>query len=263
MKITANGISINYALEGPASAPVVTLSHSLATNLSMWDPQIPALASRYRVLRYDTRGHGGTDAPEGVYSLEQLAEDARALLLALGIARTHFVGLSMGGFIGQILALEYPRMLQSLVLCDTTSRGPADAKPVWDERIQVAQSQGMEPHVEPTIGRWFTAPFREQRPDVVNPVRAMIRSTRPAGYIGCCHAITALDLTDRLQAITVPTLVIVGEEDLGTPVAASRTIHERIKGSELVILKSASHLSNVEQPEAFSRAMTTFLAKFG
>jgi len=261
MKIIANGISINYTLEGPASAPVVTLSHSLATNLSMWDPQIPALASRYRVLRYDTRGHGGTDAPEGAYSLDQLAEDARALLRALGIGRTHFVGLSMGGFIGQILALKYSQMLQSLVLCDTTSRVPADAKPMWDERMRVAQSQGMEPHVEPTIGRWFTAPFREQRPDVVNPVRATIRATQPAGYIGCCHAIVTLDLTDRLQAISVPTLVIVGEEDPGTPVAASRTIHERIKGSELVILKSASHLSNVEQPEAFNQAVTGFLAK--
>ena len=262
MKITANGISINYTLGGPASAPVVTLSHSLATNLSMWDPQIPALTSRYRVLRFDTRGHGGTDAPEGAYSLDQLAEDTRALLQALGIARTHFIGLSMGGFIGQILALTYPQMLQSLVLCDTTSRVPPDAKPMWDERIRAAQAHGMEPHVEPTIGRWLTAPFREQRPDVVDRVRAMIRATNPAGYIGCCHAIAMLDLTDRLQAIAAPTLVIVGEEDPGTPVTASRTIHERIKGSELIILKSASHLSNMEQPEAFNRAVTTFLARF-
>jgi 3-oxoadipate enol-lactonase len=261
MKITANGISINYTLEGPASAPVVTLSHSLATNLSMWDPQIPALTPRYRVLRCDTRGHGGTDAPRGAYSLEQLAEDARALLQALGIARTHFIGLSMGGFIGQILALKYPEMLQSLVLCDTTSRVPPEAKPVWDERIRVAQAQGMEPHVEPTIGRWFTGRFPERRPDMVDRVRAMIRATKPAGYIGCCHAIAALDLTDRLQAIAVPTLVIVGEEDPGTPVAASRAIHERIKGSELVILTSASHLSNMEQTEAFNRAVTTFLAR--
>jgi 3-oxoadipate enol-lactonase len=261
MKIAANGISMNYQLEGPASAPVVTLSHSLATNLSMWDPQIPALASRYRVLRYDTRGHGGTDAPEGPYSLEQLAEDARALLKALEIARTHFIGLSMGGMIGQILGLEHPQLLQSLVLCDTSSRVPAEAKPTWDERIRVARAQGMEPHVEPTIGRWFTAPFREKRPDVVNPVRAMIRATNPQGYIGCGQAIAALDLTDRLNAIMLPTLIIVGEDDPGTPVAASRMIHERIKGSEMVILKLASHLSNMEQPEAFNRAVTAFLAR--
>jgi 3-oxoadipate enol-lactonase len=261
MKITANGIRMNYTLEGPTSAPVVTLSHSLATNLSMWDPQVPALTSRYRVLRYDTRGHGGTDAPEGAYSLEQLAEDARALLQALGIARTQFVGLSMGGFIGQILALKYPHLLQRLVLCDTTSRVAADARPMWKERIRVAKTHGMEPHVEPTIGRWFTAPFREQHPEVVNPVRAVIRATISAGYIGCCHAIAALDLTDCLHAISVPTLIIVGEDDPATPVAASQTIHERIQGSELVVLKSASHLSNVEQPEAFNRAVTAFLAR--
>lgn len=263
MKITANGISIHYQLEGPASGPVVTLSHSLATNLSMWDPQIPALTSRYCVLRYDTRGHGKTDAPEGPYSLEQLAEDARALLQALEIPRTHFVGLSMGGFIGQVLALTSPQMLQSLVLCDTTSRIPPEARSNWDERIRVATTQGMEPHVEPTIGRWFTGPFREQRADVVNPVRGMIRGTNPQGYIGCCRAIASLDLTDRLNTITVPTLVIVGEDDPATPVAASRTIREGIKGSDLVILKSASHLSNIEQAQSFNQALLGFLAKRG
>jgi 3-oxoadipate enol-lactonase len=261
MKISANGISINYQLEGPANAPVVTLSHSLATNLSMWDPQIPALTARYRVLRYDTRGHGGTDAPEGPYSLEQLTEDTRTLLQALGIPRTHFIGLSMGGMIGQILGLQYPEILQSLVLSNTTSRVPAEAKPAWEERIRVARTQAMEPHVEPTIGRWFTASFREKHPEVVNPVRAMIRGTSPRGYIGCCQAIARLDLTDRLHAITTPTLIIAGEDDPATPVAASRTIHEKIKGSELVILKSALHLSNMEQPEAFNRAVTAFLAK--
>jgi 3-oxoadipate enol-lactonase len=263
MKITANGISMNYQLEGPANAPVVTLSHSLATNLSMWDPQISALTSRYRVLRYDTRGHGGTDAPEGPYTLDQLAEDARALFQALKIARTHFIGLSMGGMIGQILGLQHPQILHSLVLCDTSSRVPPEARPMWDERIKVARTQGMEPHVEPTISRWFTAPFREKHPEVVDPVRAMIRATNPQGYIGCSQGIAALNLTDRLHTINVPTLVVVGEDDAGTPVAASRTIHEKIKGSELVILKSASHLSNIEQPEAFNQAVTSFLAKRG
>ncbi|MBI3329162.1 MAG: 3-oxoadipate enol-lactonase [Nitrospinae bacterium] len=263
MKITANGISINYTLEGPASGPIVTMSHSLATDLSMWNPQIPALTSRYRVLRYDTRGHGGTDAPAGPYSLEELTEDVRALLQALGIARTHFIGLSMGGMIGQTLALHYPQMLQSLVLCDTMSRVPTEAKPMWDDRIRAAEKQGMEPLVEPTIARWFTAPFREQRSDVMDPVRAMIRSTNPRGYAGCCHAIAALNLTERLKGITLPTLIVVGEEDPGTPVAASRTIQQQIKGSELVILKSAAHLSNMEQPQAFTQAVTAFLAKIG
>ena len=261
MRITANGISIHYTLNGPASAPVVTLSHSLATNLSMWEPQAAALAARYRVLRYDTRGHGGTDAPAGPYSLDQLAEDAVALLHRLGVERTHFVGLSMGGMIGQMLALKSPGMLRSLVLCDTSSRVPAEARPVWDERIRVAAAEGMEPHVEPTLNRWFTAPFIAQHPETVERVRAMIRETEPQGYIGCCHAIKALDLTDRLAAVSVPTLIVVGEDDPGTPVAAARAIHERIKGSELVILTSASHLSNIEQAGAFSESVMTFLSR--
>jgi 3-oxoadipate enol-lactonase len=163
--------------------------------------------------------------------------------------------------IGQLLGLKHPELLRSLVLCDTSSRIPMEARPVWDERIRVTDVQGMEPHVEPTIGRWFTAPFVAQRSEIVEPVRAMIRQTKPQGYIGCCHAIKVLDLTDRLPGITTPTLIIVGEDDVGTPVAASRAIHERIKGSELVILQSASHLSNVEQVDAFNRALAAFLAK--
>jgi 3-oxoadipate enol-lactonase len=263
MKITANGLAVNYTLDGPAGAPVVTLSHSLATDLTMWEPQMKVLTGRYRVLRYDTRGHGGTDVPAGAYSLGQLADDARALLQALGIARTHWVGLSMGGMIGQTLALASPALFQSLVLCDTSSRVPAEMKPAWAERIKTAETQGMEPLVEPTIGRWFTAPFRERHKDAVDPVRAMIRATKPQGYAGCCHAIAALDLTDALPAITLPTLVIVGEEDQGTPVAASQAIQSKIAGSQLQILKAAAHLSNMEQPEAFNAVLTSFLARLG
>jgi 3-oxoadipate enol-lactonase len=261
MKTRVNDIDVHYTLDGPTGAPVVTFSHSLATDLSMWDRQAAALATRYRVLRYDTRGHGGTDAPAGAYTLEQLAADARGLLKALGIARTHWVGLSMGGMIGQMLGVTTPELLQSLTLCDTTSRVPAEAKPLWDQRITVAERQGMQPHVEPTVSRWFTPKFIESRPDVVNPVRDMIRRTSPRGYVGCCHAIRALDLTDRLGAVALPTLIIVGAQDVGTPVAASQAIHERIKGSELVILDSASHLSNLEQPEAFTRALEVFLGR--
>ncbi|MBI2016591.1 MAG: 3-oxoadipate enol-lactonase [Candidatus Rokubacteria bacterium] len=263
MKVTANGIGVSYTLDGPAGAPVVTLSHSLAATSAMWEPQLKALTARWRVLRYDTRGHGGTDAPAGAYTLDQLAEDARQLLAALGVTTTHFVGLSMGGMIGQTLALKAPELFASLVLCDTSSRVPPEARPTWEERIRTAETQGMEPMVEATIGRWFTAPFRDARRDVVDPVRAMIRATPPRGYAGCCHAISQLDLTDRLPAITIPTLVIVGEEDQGTPVAASRAIQERIKGAELVVLKSAAHLSNLEQPEAFTRALTAFLDRVG
>jgi 3-oxoadipate enol-lactonase len=261
MKINVNGIAVNYTLDGPPQAPVVTLSHSLATDLSMWDPQMATLTARYRVLRYDTRGHGGTDAPGGAYALDQLAADAKALLSALGITRTHWIGLSMGGMIGQTLALASPGLFTSLALCDTTSRIPVEAKPLWAERIKTAETQGMEPLVEPTINRWFTAPFVASHKDLVDRVRAMIRSTKPAGYAGCCHAISALDLTDKIAAIKTPTLIVVGEDDQGTPVAASRTMHEKIAGSDLVIIKSAAHLSNIEQPAEFTRAITGLLAR--
>jgi 3-oxoadipate enol-lactonase len=153
MKMTANGVRINYTFDGPEGAPLVTMSNSLASNLSMWEPQIATLTARYRVLRYDTRGHGGSDATPGPYALEELTEDVRALWQELGITRTHFVGLSMGGMIGQIIALKYPHMLQSVVLCDTMSRVPTEAKPMWDERIHTAETHGMEPLVESTIAR--------------------------------------------------------------------------------------------------------------
>jgi 3-oxoadipate enol-lactonase len=167
----------------------------------------------------------------------------------------------MGGMIGQVLGIQSPALLQSLALCDTSSRVPPEARTMWEERVRVAEAQGMEPHVETTLARWFTAPFRERQPGLVAPVAAMIRAMKPAGFAGCCQAIKTLDLTDRLAAIATPTLIIVGEEDAGTPVAASRTIHERIRGSELVILPSAAHLSNIEQPEAFNRALLGFLER--
>jgi 3-oxoadipate enol-lactonase len=260
MKITANGISVNYSLDGPATAPVVTMSHSLATDLSMWDPTLPALTGRFRVLRYDTRGHGGTDAPKGAYTLDQLADDALALLKALGISRTHWVGLSMGGMIGQTLGLKAPQVFASFALCDTSSRIPAEAKPLWQDRIRTAETQGMEPLVQGTLERWFTEPFRKSRADVIDKVAKMIRTTPAAGYAGCCAAIAALDLTDKISAIKTPTVVIVGEDDPGTPVAASKVINERIAGSRLEILPKAAHLSNMEQPEAFNKALVGFLS---
>src|SRR5215831_18864965 len=183
MKIKANGIEINYVIEG--EGPLVTMSHSLACTLSMWDGQAKALRDHYRVLRFDTRGHGQTSAPSGPYSLSQLADDLLGLLKGLGIAETHFVGLSMGGMIGQVFALAHPAMIQSLVLCDTTSRYPAAAAPIWRERISTVEAKGMEPLVEPTLQRWFTAPFRARRADLMARVGAMIRSTPPQGYAGC------------------------------------------------------------------------------
>jgi 3-oxoadipate enol-lactonase len=259
MKLSANGIDINYEIEG--EGPVVTFSHSLACNLSMWDEQVRALKGRYRVLRFDTRGHGQTGAPAGAYGLEQLADDLKGLLDGLGIPATHFVGLSMGGMIGQVFALKHPAMVQSLVLCDTTSRYPAAAAPIWEERIKAVGAKGMEPMVAPTLERWFTAPFRARRRDLMDRVGAMIRNTPAPGYIGCCHAIPKINVTERLKGVRCPALVIVGEEDPGTPVDMAREIHAALPAAELAILSRASHLSNLEQPDEFNRVLAGFLDK--
>jgi len=262
--ITTNGIDVNYDFAGPEDAPVVTLSHSLATDFTMWQPQAVALRDAgYRVLRYDTRGHGGTTVPPGPYSLELLAEDVHTLLHDLGIERTHFVGISMGGMIGQTLALRHPEFLLSLVLCDTAASMPAESGPIWDERIATARADGMEAHVLGTSGRWFTPAFAATRADVIEPVREMIRATPVEGYVGCCEAIKRLDLLGRIAAISAPTLVMVGADDPGTTPAAARAIQERISGAELVIIESASHLSNLEQPEVFNRALLGFLERIG
>lgn len=259
MKTTSNGIQVNYEVEGERG-PWVVMSHSLACSLRMWDEQAALLRRQYRVLRFDTRGHGESDAPAGAYSLDQLAGDLKGLLDALDVRQAHFVGLSLGGMIGMTYALKHPGAFRSLALCDTTSRIPAEAKPVWEGRIKTAQQQGMEPLVEPTLQRWFTEPFRKRRPDMMKRVGELIRNTPVAGYVGCCHAISKLDLTDRIGAIHCPTIVIVGDQDVGTPVPMSEAIHKAIPGSELMILKDASHLSNLEQPEAFNSALERFLA---
>ena len=257
MKVRANGITVNYELAG--SGPCVMLSHSLACNFHMWDEQMEALASRYTVLRYDTRGHGGTDAPAGPYTLELLADDVHALLAALGIKRAHWVGLSMGGMIGQTCALKYPGIFQSLVLADTTSYYPPDTQPAWQERIKVVTAGGMSVIVDGMLARWLTEPFRQAHPEVAQRIGGYIGATPLTGFLGCCHAIPKINLTQRLKEIACPTLIIVGEQDPGTPVAMAREIHAAMPGSELLIIPSAAHLSNVEQAAAFNDALLAFL----
>jgi len=261
MKTKTNGIDTNYTIEG--EGPWLAMSHSLACNLSMWDEQAKSLARRFRVLRYDTRGHGESGAPLGPYSLEQLADDAKALFDALDIKRAHWVGLSMGGMIGQTFALKYPGVFQSMVLADTTSRRPPNAAQMWGERVASAREKGMDGVVDSTLGRWFTEPYRNARADVMDRIARDIRRTPVEGFAGCCEAIARVDVLERLPEIRCPTLVIVGEQDHGTPVEAARKIHEAISGSELVVIPSAAHLSNVEQAEAFNRALDAFYDRLG
>jgi len=260
LRAHVNGINVNYELHGREGAPCLVLSHSLACSVRMWDPQIAALKDKYRILAYDTRGHGGTDAPMGAYTLELLADDLFFLLKELKITAAHYCGLSMGGMIGQTFALKYPGVFKTLALADTTSRYPAEAAPVWADRVKTAEAKGMEPLAQPTLERWFTESFRKSNPAVVEAIRKLIVATPVAGYAGCCHALPKINATARLKEIRCPILVIVGEQDPGTPVAMAKEIHDNAPGSRLVIIPQAAHLANLEQPAAFTAAMETFLA---
>jgi 3-oxoadipate enol-lactonase len=259
MKVKTNGIEINFEIEG--EGPWVTLSHSLACNLHMWDEQMAALTRDYKVLRFDTRGHGGSSAPPGPYTLEQMADDVKGMLDALNIRETHWVGLSMGGMIGETFALKYPGVFRSLVIADSSAHMPPATHPAWADRIRSAQEKGMDSLVESTLARWFTAPFHEARKDVIARIAADIRATPVAGFVGCCQAIVKLDLLGRLKEIKCPALVMVGEKDPGTPPEMSRAIAGNLPGAELRIIESAAHLSNIEQAAAFNEALLGFLAK--
>jgi 3-oxoadipate enol-lactonase len=263
MRIATRTITTDYELCGPEQAPVVMLSHSLASGMSMWDPQLVALRSRFRILRYDTRGHGGSDVPAAPYRLDDLVTDAVALMDALAIRQVHFVGLSMGGMIGQGIALAYPDRLLSLSLCSTSARMPPEAQPVVQERIEAALEEGLQALADGTLARWFTPGYLKTKPPEVERVRRQFLATPVAGYVGCTEAIRRLDYLEQLARITLSTLIIVGEDDPGTPVSASRAMHERIAGSRLVIIPSAMHLCNIERTEVFNSALAGFLQSAG
>ncbi len=258
MKASVNGIDINYEIHGKEGAPWITFSHSLACSVRMWDPQIAAFKDRFRILVHDMRGHGGTSAPAGPYALEQLADDVVGLLRRLEIKKTHFVGLSIGGMIGQILADKHAALLERVVLADTGHAQSPELVKQWEERIATAQTKGMKALVESTLGRWFTEPFRKSSPDKVAAIAALIEKTPVAGYVGCCQAISKLNLTSRLKEIKVPVLAITGEQDGSAP--ATKFIGENIPRARYVGIPQAAHIANVEQPEAFNRALREFLS---
>jgi 3-oxoadipate enol-lactonase len=256
MKAKVNGIETNYEIHGKESAPWLTFSHSLACSLRMWDGQIEAFKDRFRILAYDTRGHGASEAPNGPYTLDMLAEDLRQLLEQLRIKKTSFVGLSMGGMIGQTLALKNPELLDRVVLADTGHAQTPETIKQWEERIQTAESKGMQPLVQGTIERWFTKDFRDK--PIVKKIAELIASTPVPGYVGCCQAIAKLSTTARLKEIKRPVLAIAGEQDAAAP--GTRYIGENVPGAKLVMIPQAAHIANIEQAEAFNRALREFLS---
>jgi 3-oxoadipate enol-lactonase len=257
MKTRANGIDIRYDIAG--AGQWLILSHSLATDLTLWDDQMAALSSHFRVLRFDTRGHGGSSAPDVPYDFAMLTADVLGLMDALSVDRAHFCGISMGGMIAQHVALVAPERIDKLVLVSTTSGYPPEARAAWVDRIAGVRKSGIEPLVAPTLERWFTAPYRASHPETMARIGALIRATPAAGYIGSGQAIAALDTTARLSALRCPTLVIAGADDTGTLPAMGRKIAEQISGARMEMLESASHLCNVEQATAFNERLTAFL----
>lgn len=258
-----NGAHLAWRIDGPTDgstdAPVVMLSNSLMSSHRMWDPQIDALLAHHRVLRYDTRGHGQSETTPGPYSIELLADDASALIEHAGIGPMHFVGLSMGGMIGQQLAVRHPRLLRSLSLCDTASEMPP--RSLWDERIATARSQGTAGLVDGTIKRWFVAAFSAREVETIARVREMILGTGAEGYIHCASAVRDMSQTHLLAQIRVPTQIIVGRDDPACTLAQSQVLQRGITGSTLHVIDDAAHLSNIEKPAEFNALLLDFLAR--
>jgi 3-oxoadipate enol-lactonase len=250
-------VDLHCSFDGPDDAPVLVLGSSLGTTGAMWNAQVAAFSRRFRMLRYDTRGHGGSPAPPGPYTMDELGADVLTLLDKLDIERASFCGLSIGGMIGMWCASEAPERIEQLVLCCTVPHFPPAE--LWNERADTVRAEGMEPMVEPALERWLPPDIRRARPEVEEHLRSMVASTPPEGYAGCCEAIRDMDLRSRLAAIEAPTLVVAASDDPSTPKEKVRPIAEAVKGAEYVEIEHAAHIANVAQPDAFDAAVLDFL----
>jgi 3-oxoadipate enol-lactonase len=259
-QVDVNTTRLNYRFDGPEQGDVIMFSNSLAADITMWDNQVPALIEAgYRVLRYDSRGHGQSAVPKGPYSIELLSSDAVRLMDVLGLEKVHFCGLSMGGMVGQMLGARHPEKLISLTLSSTAAI--LSPREIWNERIELVRGSGMKSIVDTTINRWFTKSGQDRAPHEIKKVRRVIMNTSVDGYCACCAAIRDMDLRDTLNAISSQVLVLVGEQDQGTPVSVAEYIHSRIPSSELKIIPDAAHFVNVEQTNAFNDALIEFITR--
>jgi 3-oxoadipate enol-lactonase len=243
----------------PADAPVVVLSNSLGTTHAMWDPQVPALAEHFRVVRYDTRGHGRSPVPQGPYSIDDLADDLLGLLDRLGVAKAHVVGLSLGGMTAMRLAARNPERVDRLVvLCTSALLGPAQG---WLDRAATVRARGTGAVAEAVVERWYTAAYARSHPDRVAASRAMVAEQPSEGYASCCEAIAAMDLTGDLPDIEAPTLAVAGADDPATPPEHLERIASAVKDGRLLVVPQSAHIASQEQPEAVTRALLDHLSR--
>ena len=254
--VQTKDLRMYYELDGPADAPSLVLSNSLGTNLSLWDSQLPVFAQNFRVLRYDSRGHGQTSATPGEYSIEMLGRDVLQLLDALNLPRVNFCGLSIGGMTGMWLAVNAPQRLQNLVLSNTAPKiGKLDT---WNERIRTVREGGTKAVAQQVVERWFTPDFRASHPDQVGKTRSMIESTSTDGYAGSCAAVRDFDFWEKVGAIRAKTLVIAGTHDLSVPPTDAQKLAKQISEARYIELPAA-HISNVEAASRFTDAVSAFL----
>lgn len=261
MLISTEGRRIYYDLCGAEDAPVVCFTHSLSSDSGMWAEQLPPLlAAGYRVLRLDMRGHGGSDPADGDYSMKSLADDVAFALDVLGVAKVQHVGLSIGGMIGQAFAIGHGHRLVSSMLCDTMPQTPPGADAAWGPRMAtVRQANSLEPLGDATMERWFTDDFKPRNPARWAEIRSTIVNTSPAGYLGCSAAILDFDFVPQLPSVQVPTLVVCGDDDPGTPPEGNKRIAELIPGGRYEGIANARHFPNVEHPDVFNTIMMDWL----
>jgi 3-oxoadipate enol-lactonase len=250
-------VAVHHVVTGPEDAPVVVLSNSLGSTTSMWDAQAEALAEHFRVVRYDTRGHGDSPVPQGPYDIDDLADDVVALLDTLGVDRAHVVGLSLGGMTGMRLAARNPERVHRLVVLCTGAR--LDPSSAWHDRAATVRAHGSSAVAEAVVQRWFTAPYLDAHPDVRASCEAVVAATPAEGYASCCEVIAAMDLRDDLAAISAPTLAIAGADDPATPPPHLAAIADGVQDGRLLVVPGAAHLANAEQPQIITPAIIEHL----
>ena len=254
--IDADGCLLNVSVEGRDGGPTVMLSNSLGATLQMWEPQMRALTQLFRVIRYDRRGHGKSSVPPGPYSIERFGRDVIAILDDLNIDKVHWCGLSMGGMVGQWLGANAPERLGKIVLANTTCHYADPTN--WQTRIKAVSEGGIAAVADTVIASWLTADFREREPQIAARLKAMVSASPVEGYLASCEALSTLDQRELLPNIKSPTLVIAGRHDMSTPISSAEYIRSKIPGASMTIL-DAAHISNVEQPHAFTDAVVGFL----